>query len=314
MLARINKMRNEWIAAYYPLDIVEDQRIKTLFCLLFDKVVCHFPIAHTGCGGGCGISSEFSDDPLVDEGVLELREEFLLEEIQGDFSPEHPWGTDEEFQKYFDLNVTGMALICCTKERAVPATHKTDTPIPISVLSALDVNRAAKIQASALAVQSLDLTMPAFATLESYDILEAREKLKDQLSPFRSAMFALAPKVRSGISLDAPITEVYSEAKYVVETDVIPRLEDLKRRLKLENGAFWRKLIYKIGGQLPGIALKWISGAGVLSAVESAKLTGGVAAQAVDNEQLVAQLLSNGGLGYLVNCQRYLRRNQSPIE
>jgi hypothetical protein len=300
--------KNNWIAAYYPLDIIEDQRVKTFFCLLFDKVVCHFPIADMACGGGSGISSEFSDDPLVDEGILDFREEFLLDEIEGDFSPGHFWGTDEEFRKYHDLNVAGMALICSENEGAVPATHRADTPIPISVLSSLDVNRAANIQATALAIQSLELTLPEFATLNSYEILEAREKLKDQLQPFRSAMFSLAPKVRAGIAANASIPEVFKEAKYIVETDVIPRLDELKNRLKLEKSSFWRKLVYKISGQLPGIALKWISGAQAIAAIDSAKLLGGIAGQAVDNERLASQLLSNGGLGYLIQCQEIVTK------
>ena len=73
-------MKREWVAAYYPSDLVEDQRLKTLFCLLYDKVVFHFPVTGMACGGGHGISGFYSDDPLVEEGVLDLREELLLDE------------------------------------------------------------------------------------------------------------------------------------------------------------------------------------------------------------------------------------------
>lgn len=300
-------MHNQWIAAYYPSDLLEDQRLKTLFCLLYDRVVFHFPIAHTGCGGGWGISDAFSHDPLVQEGVLDLREEFLLNEIDADFSPGHPWGTDEEFEKYHELNVTGMALLCCEKEGAVPATSRPNTPIPVSLLVTGNLTRAAGLQAAALAMQSLDLALPPFSTLKSHDILEARDKLKDQLIPFRSAMFALAPKVRSGITEGASFDELYKEAKYVAETTVLPRLGELSRRLKLERGTFWRKLIQRVGSELPSIALKWISGAGAAAAVDAARLAGGAAAQAVDNDKLAHQLLSNGGLGYLINVRTVMQ-------
>lgn len=296
-------MYNEWIAAYYPSDLVDDQRVKTLFCLLYDRVVFHFPVAHMACGGGHGISELYSNDPLVEEGILDLREEFLLDEIDGDFSPGHPWGTDEEFQRYRDLNVTGMALLCCERENAIPATNRPTVPIPISLLTPRDLSRAAGIQAGALAIQSLNLTLPPFSTLESHDILEARDRLRDQLVPFRSAMFALAPKVRSGINSDASFDELYKEARYLVKTDVLPRLDELKRRLELERGTFWRKLIQKVGSQLPSIALKWISGASAAAAVDAAKLSGGAVAQAIDNEKLANDLLSNGGLGYLLSVQ-----------
>ena len=75
-------MKQEWIAAFYPSDVFEDPRLKTLLCLLYDKVVIHFPITDMACGGGSGISGEFSDDPLVEKGILDLREEVLLDEIE----------------------------------------------------------------------------------------------------------------------------------------------------------------------------------------------------------------------------------------
>ena len=295
-------MKQEWIAAFYPSDVFEDPRLKTLLCLLYDKVVIHFPVSDMACGGGHGISGHFSDDPLVEEGILDLREETLLDGI------EHLCASDEEERKYYDLNVTGMALRCCKQEGAVPVTDKADTPIPISVLAQLDLEYAANIQAGALAVQSLDLLLPEFAILNSHEILEARETLKDQLAPFRAAMFALVPKVRSRISKKAPLSQVFMEAKYIAETDVHPRLAELKRRIELERGAFWRKLIQRVGGHLPGIALKWISGAGVSAAVDAARVGSGIATQAIDNKTLSSNLLANGGLGYLLNVQAEIDR------
>jgi len=304
------KTQNQWIAAYYPSDLVEDQRLKSLFCLVYDKVIFHFPIAHTGCGGGVGVSDFYSEDPLVEEGILELREEFLLNEIEADFSPGHPWGTDEEFLRYHDLNVTGMALLCCEKEGAVPATGKANTPIPVSVLKSIDLTRAAGIQAAALAIQSLELALPPFAELKSHDVLEARERLKNELIPFRAAMFALAPKVRAGITANAEMDELYREAKYLAETDVLPRLAELRRRLQLERGTFWRKVVQKIASHLPTIALKWTASSGVAAAVDAAKLAGGIAAQAIDNEKLAQELLANGGLGYLLSAEAEFKKER----
>ncbi len=187
-------------------------------------------------------------------------------------------------------------------------TDKANTPVPISVLTQLDIEYASSIQASALAVQSLDLLLPDFASLTSYEILEVREKLKDQLTPFRAAMLALAPKVRSGIIEKAPLSQVFKEAKYIAETDVFPRLTELKRRIDLEQGMFWRKIIQKVGGNLPGIALKWVSGSSLTAAIDAAKVGSGIAAQAIDNNTLCNSLLANGGLGYLLNIQKTIDR------
>jgi hypothetical protein len=155
----------DWVAAYYPTEIVEDDRTKTIACLLFDRIICHFPIAGTGCGGGAGVSDAFADDPLVEQGVIELREEFLLPDVDADFTPGHPWGTDEEFDRYVRLNVTAMALQSCRHEGVVPVTDSRKVVIPAFALEGLCTTRASRLQAGALARESLDLTLPAFSTL-----------------------------------------------------------------------------------------------------------------------------------------------------
>jgi len=116
-------------------------------------------------------------------------------------------------------------------------------------------------------------------------------------------MLALAPRVRSGLSADATLEQVYSEAKYIAETHVIPSLIDLHRRLRLERGAFWRKLLQKVGSSIPGIVLKWVSGNAASTAVDAAKLSGGIAGHGIENDLLSHRLLENGGLGYLLSLE-----------
>ena len=309
-------MRREWIAAYYPADVFDDQRLKTVLCLLYDKVVIHFPVSGMACGGGHGISEAFSDDPLVEEGILDLKEEVLIEDIEGDFTPGHPLGSYEELRRYYELNVTGMALRYCQDECAVPVTDQADTPIPISVLGTLDLEYAARMQASALAIESVSLVLPPFAALNSHEILEAREALKDELGAFRDGMLGLAPEVRSGIGVNAPVAKIYKEAKYIAETNVLPRVAELRRRLALERGTFWRKLVHRISGHCSSIALKWISGAALSAAIDGVRIGGDIVAQGIDYDALVGTLVSNGGLGYLVSLdERFKSRGiQERIE
>lgn len=294
-------MSKKWIAAYYPSSLIENKRTRTLFCLLFDKVILHFPISSMACGGGSGISNDFADDILVDEGVIELREEFLLDEIDIEFTGD-PWGTEEEFNRYYDLNVTGMALQCCGQQNAVPVTDRQDSPLPVSFLPDFNLKRAANLQAGAIAIQSLDLALPSFSGLESNDIMRARELLKDHLVPFRSAMMALSPKIRAGLDSDSSIHEVFNEARYLAQTNVVPQLEALKLRLKKESGVFWRKILQKGGKCIPRIALKWITTGGLTAATDAIETGSDIALQSIDREKLRSDMLMNGGLGYLVEA------------
>ena len=92
-----------WLGAYYPDSVLSQPRARTILCLLFDRIICNFPITGMDYGGGSGVTEFYKDSPLVEEGVLELREELLLEKIETNFTEGYFWGTEEEFNRYYDL-------------------------------------------------------------------------------------------------------------------------------------------------------------------------------------------------------------------
>jgi hypothetical protein len=235
---------DQWAAAYYPTSEISNPRLKTIMCLLFEKVILHFPIAHTGCGGGAGISNiVLEDSALVEAGVLQPREELLIPGVEVDFSPGHYWGTPEEFEKFYRLQITAMTMEVCSNDNLVPVADDADWPIPASLLENIDLLRCAPLQASALAIESLEIALPKLADVPDEDILKAREELSDQLIPFRHAMLALSPAIRSGIENGATLLDIQREAKYVVDTQVAPALGELRDKLAREKGRFWRRFL-----------------------------------------------------------------------
>lgn len=227
-----------WVGAYYPSELVSEPRARTVLCLLFDKVVCHFPVADMACGGGIGMSEELSgDDPLVEAGVIELREEFLLDlpsDVDVQFSDGH-WGTEEEFARFVRLQVTAMAMGICASEGAVPVTDDPAWPVPAAIAGAIDLARFARLQAAALGLHSVNIAIPPMAAAGDDEILEAREQLREQLIPFRRSMLRLAPAVREAMRSGASMSDVAEEARYVVETLVAPSLSELHDRVAVER-------------------------------------------------------------------------------
>ncbi len=55
-----------WIGAYYPDSVLSQPRARTILCLLFDKIICNFPITSMDCEGGSGVTEFFNDSPLVE--------------------------------------------------------------------------------------------------------------------------------------------------------------------------------------------------------------------------------------------------------
>ncbi|MCX5994660.1 MAG: hypothetical protein NTV59_01475 [Chloroflexi bacterium] len=296
----MTKPAEQWVGAYYPETILEP-RSKAILCLLFDKVICHFPVADMVCAGGQGMSEFLNDDPLVKAEVLEIREEFLLPDIEVKFSPGFFWGTDEEFNQFAQLQVTAMALNSCVDTGAVPLTDNPDWPIPASMTKKIDVLRFARLQAVALGMQSLEIALPPIANLSDDDILQARDDLMEQLIPFRHSMLKLAPTVRDGIQSEVSLSEIYKEARYVVETKVAPSLFELQDRLSKEKGRFWRRLILRSSVFIPKFIVSWTTKGALSAAVNSLSEAKDLAVAFIEHERLLTSLKSEGGLGYLLS-------------
>ena len=292
----------QWTAAYYPYPMVENQHSKTIICLLFDKLICHFPVADMACGGGHGMSDDlFGDSPLVQSGVIELREETLLDEIPCDFTPGFYWGTPEENALYRQLQITTMSINECMNSGNVPVTDVAATPIPATVLEQMDIKRFARLQATALAIQSLKVALPPFKEISDDEILEARDKLKEQLISLRRAMLTLAPAVRQGIESNNSLTDIQKEATYIVDTRIIPSLEDLRKKLELEKGKFWRRLVLQGSSIVPNFFLNWMTNNALTAAMKAVDSSKEIALSLIQREETLELFKAQGGLGYLLD-------------
>lgn len=291
----------QWVGAYYPNEMMEDSRARAILCLLFDKVVCHFPISDMACGGGSGMSECFSDEPLVKAGVVEVIEEVLLPEVEVSFSPGYYWGTEEEFDQFCRLQITAMAMNTCAHGGFVPITDDPDWPIPASLTQKIDLARFAQFHAAALAVRSLGIALPPIADLSDEDILQARDELREQLAPFRNSMLVLSPLVRDGIQSGITLAEIYEEAKYVVDTKVAPAIFELQVRLSKEKGRFWRRLIIKSGAVIPKFVVSWTTKNALSAVVDGLSDTKDLAIDFMEHEKLLNSLKTQGGLGYLLS-------------
>lgn len=299
------ELAKKWIGAYYPDAEVKDQRSKAILCLLFDKIICHFPIADMACGGGDGMSAPLCDNPLVEEGVIEIKEEILLPGIEPKSTPENYWGNDEDFNKFVDLQTTAMALNACDQYNAVPVTDNPNCPVPISSAKEVNFLRFTNLQAAALAMKSLDIVIPSIADITDEDILKARDELCEQLIPFRYSMLSLAPVVRDGIQSNTSLEEIFKEATYIAETKVAPALYELQRRLTMEKGQFWRKLIFKGSKVIPKFILNWTTKDALSAAIASLTGATNLASEVIEHKALLNSFKNQGGLGFLLSVADY---------
>ncbi len=290
-------MNNLWKAAYYPDCILRNQRNKTILCLLFDKIVCHFPIQDScGCGSGQGISELFSDNLLVKEGLIELEEEILLPHIDA-----------EDFGDYLDLQVTAMALRECQTKSVVPVTDNPNFQIPAFILKENNILKNAKFQAASIAISSVEMVLPQINKINDEDILRLRDELSDELVPFRRSMLKLAPLIRQHMDEDTSVKEVFDEANYLTETNIIPTLEELRERIEREEGVFWRKLLLKSGTILPKFIMNWTQKSILSAAIDSIDDFSDLALSSMDRQLLIDGIKREGGFGFLLSLEKYPR-------
>lgn len=95
--------------------------------------------------------------------------------------------------------------------------------------------------AANVAFQSISLLLPNFPALEAGEILEAREKLSDDLSCFRNEMQNIV-KASDRSSVD--------EIESIVLRRIKPRFDDLKLRVDSLSGELFRKIakVFFVGG------------------------------------------------------------------
>lgn len=291
-----------WTAVYYPKEAIENQHSKAILCLLFDKVICHIPFVPMPCGYG-----QFMRDYSTDNGIL--ADEDVIEYCQTESVIENEDDIDSQgIDSYVDLQITTMALERCKEDAAVPVTDKPSIKIPASIIEEIDILRNAKLQATVIAVSSVEMVLPPINELSEEDILIAREKLSDQLIPFRRNMLKLSPLLRNMINENSTVKDIYAEARYLTETSIMPALSELRERIEKEKGVFWRKLLMRSGKILPKFILNWSQKNLISAAIDSLGDLTDIGISSIDRQSFIDNLKKEGGLGFLLSLEEQFRR------
>lgn len=300
-----NNFTDIWTAVYYPNSVIEDQRTRTILCLLFDRIICHLPVMDLVCGGGFGMANMLEDnDLLAQNGIIEYTEEILLDEVE---MPEKAWDNQELMWKFSDMQTTVMALKRSVDMSVVPVTDQINYQVPFEVLNNDLIFKNAKLQAASLAISSIEMVLPQVNELEDSDILELREKLSDELIPFRKSMIKLAPTIRQFLEEGASLKDVYYEARYIAETNIMPSLDELQNKMKKENGSFWRKVLQTSGVFLPKLILNWSQHNYISSLINSIDDLSSIASIGIQRQMMIDSL-KKGGFGYLLSLDKNVQK------
>ena len=141
-------------------------------------------------------------------------------------------------------------LVVCTEGFSEVAKHIDAGRVPIlcnsgnCLYEATNLNRSdPKSLAASLAIRAVAMSLPATKPAKEEDILEARERLRDHLPPFWSAMLKLSIDLEKNIdTLTTPVS-VQKEVSRSVDTVVRPALIDLLHKLELEKKDRFKRIL-----------------------------------------------------------------------
>jgi hypothetical protein len=156
------------------------------------------------------------------------------------------------------------------------------------------------IAASSLALRTLKNHVPNIEAASYDDILEFRDKLRDDLAEFRGAMRSLS----WAIDLNDRLDRLDQQIQKVVEADVEPRIAALKKKLATSKDRFVHRLVRNVKtGTVPLVATLW---AGLPVPYLLAISAGVVTLEALLETKIDIDQAKNdvNGLSFLLECEK----------
>ena len=132
-----------------------------------------------------------------------------------------------------------------------------DKSTPMPVLS--KQNKTVKQLTSILAEECINIALPECCAISAEQILEAREKLRDQLIPFRMSMQKMSLRLKELIKENQDYSEIKQEAKFLAQSEIEPSMFEIKRRIEREKDKFWIKVFGKIMSWIPFVANSFLA-------------------------------------------------------
>ncbi len=152
------------------------------------------------------------------------------------------------------------ALIYSLKNQIPLLSDDPRLPMPVNDSVAYENFKSnAKMLSQILAIECVKLILPDLEPLSFEEIAKLRDKTKDYAKPFRLEMLKLSEFLNQAIVTEMDNKEIIKEAKFIVDTKVCPKLEDLDELIKNKSKIWFKRIIFDIGKLIPEISANFSS-------------------------------------------------------
>jgi len=139
------------------------------------------------------------------------------------------------------LSYPANALIYSMKNE-LPLVNDNPT-LPVPALGGISPKSNAKLLSTILTIESINMVLPKLKALTPREIMEFREQTREYVKPFRLALLKLSKDLNTAIESDMSTKEVQKEARFLVETTVYPKLEELRNIIHDPSRPWYKRTI-----------------------------------------------------------------------
>ena len=160
-----------------------------------------------------------------------------------------------------------------------------------------------------MAIKSVEMFFPATIPVPASLILEAREKLRNHLPVFWSAMFKLSCELKKAIEAGTTSAEIDRAGVDLVDTIVRPALTELNYKIELERKQWFRRIFGNVYESLKLSAANPPMTPGQLVKA-SLQVSADAAKNLSDEVAKVEEMKAQTGLTYLLELGGLMDKNR----
>lgn len=259
----------------------------------------------------CVFNGKYGYAGILEEGTEELIAELdrlIFGPPRDGFIPTHPSGFAKGLPGPEGSGVNAPSWIAYPANALLYAAKNDlvivndDPSLPFLGIPDTELKANARALSTLLALEAVQLVLPPLPRLGFEGIAELRADTRKDVAPFRRAMLRLSKDLNAAIVSDTLLVDVQKEARFLVETTVLPQLAELRESLANPKRPWYRRAV-DIVKDLPQLVGNFVTLPIPMATAQLLSKIGMLLAD-VRDEQLEAQgIAKRGGFHYLLKIQ-----------
>jgi hypothetical protein len=258
----------------------------------------------------CVFNGEYGHAGVLEDGAEELVKEFE-EAIYGPppkgFFPTYTMGFAKGLPGTEEAGVNGPSWLAYPPNALLYAARRNlillnDNPrLPMLGIST-ELRANARVLSTALALEAVTLVLPPLPDLSFPQIAELRAETRGEIKPFRRAMLKLSKDLHSALLGASTLSDVQKEARFLVETTILPELAELRETLSKPRRP-WHRRAMDLAKSVPELVGNFATLPTSMATARLLARIGSALADVRDDQLAAAGIAKRGGLHFLLRIQ-----------